>query len=780
MIATDSRSAASVTASPSVPPLLNWSEDQLIRLEYEWRRLQRAFAYHPHVRIVSTRGEPPSEYELEFKVRTLALGQTGELEYAESAPLRVWLPPQFPYAAPVVRPMIGLFHPNLSWEAVHLGASWQPTDTLVDHLRRIGELLAWRVYDPESVVNSMAMDWLEANAEDLPLDDSADFSPEAGGEPLDRVCRHGPETLRQIDQQIQALREALLGAHPVPNTSQVREFSRRTRMALNLFMETDIPEALRQRASRLDEWVREAPACLAVWEHLRRQAANVQALRTACAALAEKRRPLEKHVSTLEALSAADPQTASDVFAALPDSSALEEARLKLLPLVQETQELFKTVQGQIGALNAAAPPILASPESQLARELLGALESQSQPSRESRESAVDVIDVVQPALARAQAELLALHHISGWREYLDLLQAAHELEEKLTLWGSAGVQACYAENASGRFGPFQLEEPIDLGETRVAVRSAGANVIDLIDARTAAQLAHAENGSATVNLPAGPDATFAFTFRLSDRCEDLASQFDFLIRQSGANLAGLVRSFPAAPSWCGRFLQVLGRPESLRDVRDEHRKVTQRCKHVLQDLRTLTSLKARIETWNLVQRTIESAPRAQHNLSEEQGRLRKCRSGLAGIVARCGRDLDTGLPIIAPHLAGAYERQARLLDRTSREIDRLEQSIRDMGTEVAARMSNPRLFGSAEAPQFAALWPLSPELAEASAAMTDDALDEQLARLEELLNVPLRTPAWQAARQRPPQSLPTVIAFHCDDLDGQPAEVTLDVSAND
>src|SRR5213075_2552757 len=62
-----------------------WADDQLLRLENEWRRLQRNFAYHPHVRIIPLHGDPPDQYQVEYRLRTLIMPEGGTLEYAPSA-----------------------------------------------------------------------------------------------------------------------------------------------------------------------------------------------------------------------------------------------------------------------------------------------------------------------------------------------------------------------------------------------------------------------------------------------------------------------------------------------------------------------------------------------------------------------------------------------------------------------------------------------------------------------------------------------------------------------
>src|SRR2546423_3339809 len=58
-----------------------WTPEQMVRLEHEWRQLQRNFAYHPCVRIVPIQGNPPAEYQIEFKTRTVYIREDGQLDY---------------------------------------------------------------------------------------------------------------------------------------------------------------------------------------------------------------------------------------------------------------------------------------------------------------------------------------------------------------------------------------------------------------------------------------------------------------------------------------------------------------------------------------------------------------------------------------------------------------------------------------------------------------------------------------------------------------------------
>src|SRR5688572_27174750 len=128
-----------------------WSAEQVQRLGAEWKRLQRAFAYHPVVRITPLHGEPPDEYQVEYRLRHLVMTEGGRLEYATSCALHVWLPPAFPLEPPLIRPITRIFHPNIVPQGVSLARAWAgPSTSLLDVVRAVGEMVALQRYDADS------------------------------------------------------------------------------------------------------------------------------------------------------------------------------------------------------------------------------------------------------------------------------------------------------------------------------------------------------------------------------------------------------------------------------------------------------------------------------------------------------------------------------------------------------------------------------------------------------------------------------------------------------
>src|SRR4051812_47352107 len=154
-----------------------WGREQLARLDQEWRALQRTFAYHPHVRIIPLHGDPPDQYQVEYRLRTLIMPDGGALEYTASSAVHIWLPPAFPHEPPLVRPISALFHPNVAADGIKIDHMWTTaTSTLAEVVSGVGELLAFQYHDLNVAVNETAMEWVNSNPEHVPLDPTANLS----------------------------------------------------------------------------------------------------------------------------------------------------------------------------------------------------------------------------------------------------------------------------------------------------------------------------------------------------------------------------------------------------------------------------------------------------------------------------------------------------------------------------------------------------------------------------------------------------------------------------
>ncbi|HEV8291879.1 MAG TPA: hypothetical protein VGP94_08130, partial [Tepidisphaeraceae bacterium] len=263
--------AGPADAGGSARAVGGWTDDQLMRLENEWRRLQRTFAYHPHVRIIPLHGDPPDQYQVEYRLRTLIMPEGGTLEYTASSAVHIWLPPGFPHEPPLVRPISAIFHPNVAADGIKIDQVWKTAiSTLAEVVSAVGEMLAFQQYDLNAACNQTAMDWVLSNPEHVPVDPAANLSSEAGGDALGRICRFGPRTLEQIRAQLKQMVDSLLAAEGAPTGVEAKMFCLRTRQALGVFLEDDVSEELRAPAAELDDWARQMPDSIVLWEILRR------------------------------------------------------------------------------------------------------------------------------------------------------------------------------------------------------------------------------------------------------------------------------------------------------------------------------------------------------------------------------------------------------------------------------------------------------------------------------------------------------------------------------
>jgi len=384
----------------------------------------------------------------------------------------------------------------------------------------------------------------------------------------------------------------------------------------------------------------------------------------------------------------------------------------------------------------SAAVPVL--DDSELGRQLRAEVDAVTSDSRAARKSAVQMLASIEPVLERSKGDASAIAQICLWREYSDLLATSSALEKKLMHLGAAGVQAYYIEIEGEQFGPFQFDEPVDLGSARVAVRSPGRNQISLVDVQTGDVIGKSDNGSLAAKLGGSAEARQLTTIRLTERWDELALQVEFLIGQA-AHLMDRLGEPTLSLSWVGNVLAILNLPESLAAVREESRVLSDRWGELLLDLQALEPLKARIETWNLIHRIEETVPSLLRQLSTQQRALDQSTTDLRPILAHCTRDTETDQLVIPAKLVQSYSQAVQRRDRATRAIDRLEDLLRQLGDQVKQQLDDPRLIGREGLPEFRQLHSFPPDLEEIARGMTDKALADAVAGLKVLLPITSR-----------------------------------------
>lgn len=714
-----------------------WSPAQLVRLEGEWRKLRRSYAYHPAVRVVPLAGDPPGEYQVEYKLHTLAVDDAGQLAYLDSCSVHLWLPPQFPHAPPVVRPMFGSFHPNVSAEWIHVDPPWHPsTGSLVDVVRRCGELLAYQIYDPEAVYNPAAMEWAAHYPHLLPTDPHVSLAPEAGGDPLGRISRYGTQTLEQYKSELTEMSLGILEGRPNTAPADVRTFGERISVSATLFSDPDIPDPMRSLASELDEWARSMTPHQSLWDDLRRLCAQTRAAVTAREKARQAQGGIEQAVRAVESLVNVEPSADDPIetLARVPPVSRLDPVAIGLRKAVREGEQRLAALGTSIDALSFPPLQPVGTPGGLLHEQTDAAAARGQAAAAAARETGIAAREAIAPALERARLEQKALDGVVAWAGFTDLMRRGNELKERVLELGVGGIQAYTIGAPSGEFGPYQFEERVNFGNVTLVSRRIGAAPVHVYEARSTGLIGKGPGG-VRLKLRAEDGTIYENVIRPTEHTDELRVQLIYLVKTSRENMRLLGKAQGAgAPSWAGRFSAALAAPPALSAAADVHRRTSHRWTALLADLVDLGRLKERVATYHLFERHAEFVPAVLEVRGKAQAALREARERLAYIAARSSRDIETDRLIVPPHLGRENVERLKQRDKAEKDLARVQKLLRIIAAELQTRIAHKRLQGHAGIPAFRLLQPVPEAFTALAGVLTNDHLAARTAELDALL----------------------------------------------
>lgn len=135
--------------------------------------MKTEFAGHPHIAVEPLGWEPPEQYRVTYRLvgaRTDA--DTGQPVTADKHVIVITLPANYPREKPYSTAETPVFHPNFGPNAgdeICIGDYWTPTQTLVDIVVKVGEMLQYREYNVRSPLNAVAARWAARNEGIFPL-----------------------------------------------------------------------------------------------------------------------------------------------------------------------------------------------------------------------------------------------------------------------------------------------------------------------------------------------------------------------------------------------------------------------------------------------------------------------------------------------------------------------------------------------------------------------------------------------------------------------------------
>lgn len=713
--------------------------EQLLLLDDQRQKLLRAFAYHPAITLTPIDEGPTTRYLVEYRVRSLVRENNGPLRYTAAVAMELLTPPGYPAEPARCRPLTPVFHPNIGTDSVHFSEGKGRKESAIELVMHVGELLAWRTYDADAVVNNSALQWLAQNPSLAPLDRHADFTVTCGGEPLDRIGQHGFKALSDLRQSIEQLLLAFEGKATVDVSIRSADFCRRARGALGVLIEPDVPEPLRVPAAELSRQVADLTRLTPGWEQARRMRGAVEQFGNEIAAFVESARRIEEEVNALQEMVPVVPRQTIEVEREIPPLEKLRSVQLRVPAAIQETE---RRALGLREALTpdkrlSSRPPVGDGP---LFGQLTTYLAQTMAMWREAEEKSKAALAAVDPVLTQARHEARALQTIIKWVEYIDLVGRSVAIEQRLIEHGPAAHGGYFIHLPDGRFGPFQIEQEVALDKATIAVTTVQPGEIEVIDTIRHLSIGRGKAGTATVSLAATEEAAAtAMTFKFAERCEEAELQLTYCINQTTETLNALLATDTrGARSWCAEMIRVFSDPLSQTAARAEHRKAVHRWHALIRDLNGLSRFKARMATHYLVARAARDIPGLLAERERQAAAVQHADRAIAIILAQAGRDEQTGHPIIPPQHAASYRNHSREKQSAERRLRRIDGAIRGITVHLRSRLAWPRLCGRPEVPMFQRLPPLPEEMAATVVEGSDETLKAAVATLSAQLKTPL------------------------------------------
>ena len=140
------------------------------QLADDYGQLKDLLELYPNISIVKVEGQPPDNYEIEFKLRGFCKDANNDVVIGTSHRVRISLPFGYPHFAPIAKPLTPIFHPDIDPAAIRVADRWQQNPSLPDLVLFIGEMISGNAYNLDDPFNQEAATWYEAHKAKLPLD----------------------------------------------------------------------------------------------------------------------------------------------------------------------------------------------------------------------------------------------------------------------------------------------------------------------------------------------------------------------------------------------------------------------------------------------------------------------------------------------------------------------------------------------------------------------------------------------------------------------------------
>jgi len=111
---------------------------------------------------------PAERYRISYQVPALRRTETNELDRVDLVVVDIALPSGYPREKPYCTTPTAIFHPNFG-NYICIADFWSPSNTLVDVIVQIGDMLQYKLYNTGSPLNALAARWVVDNLDRVPI-----------------------------------------------------------------------------------------------------------------------------------------------------------------------------------------------------------------------------------------------------------------------------------------------------------------------------------------------------------------------------------------------------------------------------------------------------------------------------------------------------------------------------------------------------------------------------------------------------------------------------------
>jgi hypothetical protein len=126
------------------------------------------FTGHPNIKVQPIGLLPPEKYRVVFDIPGLRLDTANRVTRVRQHVVDIFLPSGYPREKPYATTLAPVFHPNFGAH-ICIADFWSPTQSLVDVVIQIADMLQFRLYNVRSPLNAVAAKWATENSKQLPI-----------------------------------------------------------------------------------------------------------------------------------------------------------------------------------------------------------------------------------------------------------------------------------------------------------------------------------------------------------------------------------------------------------------------------------------------------------------------------------------------------------------------------------------------------------------------------------------------------------------------------------